>query len=314
MKSKFPLGPLLLLALFTRLAGPAADAQSPTVSQDQPDMRPVVLPGAECFDLRSRSGIDYRIFVAGPKGDVPAEGAPVIYLTDGNGHFPIVLAAAQRQVRDELPCVVVGIGYATDDPKELRQLRAFDLTPETSQEWAKANARPFSDLKTGGQDQFLEFIESELKPIVERKFKIDRQRQTLFGHSFGGLFVLHVLFTRPESFQNYVAASPSIWWNNESIVQEQVQFQQKYGDQKIAVRLLLTVGQLEQPPANERPATSARPGPPGRAVDSIKAMAESLTSARLEGLVVVTRVFVDEHHGSVILPAASRGVRFALVD
>lgn len=314
MNSMSTLSRLLLIVLLTRLTGHAADAPATAVLRSEPETRPVVLPGAECFDLRSKSGVDYRIFVAGPKGDAPASGVPVIYLTDGNGHFPIVLAAAQRQVRDELPCVVVGIGYATDDPKELRQLRAVDLTPPTSPEWAKTNARPFSDLKTGGQDQFLEFIESELKPIVERKFKIDRQRQTLFGHSFGGLFVLHTLFTRPESFQTYIAASPSIWWNNESIVQEQVQFQQKYGDQKIAARLLLTVGQLEQSPASAGPASPARPGPPGRAVDSIKAMAESLTSAKLERLVVVTRVFADEHHGSVILPAASRGVRFALDD
>ncbi len=35
---------------------------------------------------------------------------------------------------------------------------------------------------------------------MERDYPIDRGRQTIFGHSLGGLFVLQVLLTRPDMF------------------------------------------------------------------------------------------------------------------
>lgn len=69
-----------------------------------------------------------------------------------------------------------------------------------------------------GAEQFLAFIEEELKPLIEREVPIDRTRQTLFGHSLGGWLVLYTLFTRSRAFQYYAAGSPSIWWKNRCIV------------------------------------------------------------------------------------------------
>ncbi len=62
----------------------------------------------------------------------------------------------------------------------------------------------------GGADDFLAFISADMKPLIESELAIDRGRQARFGHSVGGLFDVHVLFTRPESFESYVATSPSI--------------------------------------------------------------------------------------------------------
>lgn len=293
---------------------PSSSAQDPAFT-NLPQTHPVILPRAEYFDLTSSTGVQYRIFVAGPTGKIPPTGAPVIYFTDGNGNFPLLLAAAQRQIREELPCVIVGIGYVTENRQQMRQLRSIDLTPPTSEKWAKTKAGPFSDLKTGGQDKFLDFIAEELKPIIERKFKIDPQRQTLFGHSFGGLFALHVLFTHPEMFQTYVAVSPSLWWNDNSILKEEQKFRERLQNQKLTARLLLMAGAMEQPPtAPPNSPTLDRRGPPGRAVDPIKELSERLSTANIEGFVVESRIFPEEQHGSVILPAASRGVRFSLED
>jgi predicted alpha/beta superfamily hydrolase len=300
----------ILLGTFATLCGMGSDCRAEPTTEPSGG-QPVVIPRAEQFDLRSQAGREYRIFVAGPRGTLPAAGAPVIYLSDGNANFPLVLAAAQRQIRDALPVIVVGIGYPTDDPVELRRHRSVDLTPPTSAEWTAANAKPFADLETGGNGRFLDFIEHELKPVIERKYPVDRSRQTLFGHSFGGLFVLHALFHRPEAFQTYVAVSPSLWWNDGSIRQEEQDFLKLQGDRPLAARVLLMVGAEEQPSTapNQAP---VRRGPPGRAVDSLKELSERLTAAKIAGLKAELRVFAEEHHGSVILPAASRGVRFAL--
>jgi predicted alpha/beta superfamily hydrolase len=36
--------------------------------------------------------------------------------------------------------------------------------------------------------------------------------------SWGGLFTLGVLLNHPETFHNFVASSPSIWWNRRSVL------------------------------------------------------------------------------------------------
>ncbi|WP_159884176.1 alpha/beta hydrolase-fold protein [Paenibacillus puerhi] len=61
----------------------------------------------------------------------------------------------------------------------------------------------------GGAEEFIEFIESELKPLIQSEFFVDRSHQTLIGHSLGGLLVLDVLFSRTSAFQTYIAGSPS---------------------------------------------------------------------------------------------------------
>jgi predicted alpha/beta superfamily hydrolase len=72
----------------------------------------------------------------------------------------------------------------------------------------------------GGADTFLEFIELRILPLVYARTQIDRSRQTLWGHSFGGLFAMHVLFTRPALFANYVVGDPSAWWQEGLLYRE----------------------------------------------------------------------------------------------
>lgn len=310
-----PRGLACLLCCVCLMGNPErfANAEAPDSSDIvRVENRPVVIPRTEQFDVRAKSGLEYRIFLAVPTGELSAAGVPVIYLTDANSNFPILLAAAQRQIRETLPAVIVGIGYPTDDLAEIRRRRSVDLTPPTSSAWAAEKAKPFADLETGGNDRFCDFLEQELKPLIEKKYPVDRRRQTLFGHSFGGLFVLHVLFNRPESFKTYLASSPSLWWNDSSILQEEAAFLKKYAGQRVPARLLITVGEMEQPPLNAHPRQPVRRGPPGRTVDETKQLATRLSAAQLDGLQAELRIFAEESHGSVVLPAASRGVRFSL--
>jgi uncharacterized protein len=276
--------------------------------------RPVTIPEAEQFDVRAKSGLEYRIFLAAPKGPAPSAGYPAVYLTDGNGNFPVLLAAVEKQSREGLQAVVVGIGYPTDDPLVHRERRAFDLTPRTSEEWQKSSARGMESLKTGGDREFLDFIELELKPAVEARCKIDRTRQTLFGHSFGGLFTLHVLFTRPDAFQTYVAASPSLWWNDGSASAEAKEFLERRTGEKVAARVLITVGEREQRPAPGESKERSQVLEQRRMAGSPKDLVARLNAGGIQGLTAEFREFPEEEHGSVVLPAASRGVRFAFED
>ncbi|WP_287810950.1 alpha/beta hydrolase-fold protein [Pseudomonas sp.] len=173
----------------------------------------------------------YRVWVGVPKRAAPAAGYPALYMLDGNA----VLAALDDQLLgqvhgDTLPVLVL-IGYAVNARFDV-VARAYDDTPGLPLGTPSADDRP-----SGGADQFALLIEQRVKPAVAALAKVDPQRQTLWGHSFGGLFALHVLFTHTHDFQAYAVADPSVWWGNGVLLGEQ---------QKLApanrVRLLMMRG------------------------------------------------------------------------
>jgi uncharacterized protein len=206
----------------------------------------IEMPRSEQFELAPAEGAPYRIFVAQPTGEAPAEGYPVIYVLDANSVFATMVEATRLQARALGPVLLVGIGYPTDAPFDER--RYFDFTPQTPPERAMVGpperGRPAQTppRKTGGNETFVKFIEQTLKPAIEKKYKVNKSRQALFGHSLGGLFVLHVLFNHPEAFQTYLAGSPSIWWNDRSLLEEERKFTSVPPSERKRVSLLLQVG------------------------------------------------------------------------
>ncbi len=70
----------------------------------------------------------------------------------------------------------------------------------------------------GGADNFLRFINEELIPHVEKTYRTAPFR-TLIGHSFGGLFAIHALVESPDTFDAYIAISPSLQWDDGELVE-----------------------------------------------------------------------------------------------
>ena len=56
-------------------------------------------------------------------------------------------------------------------------------------------------------DNFLEFIEKELIPAVEKHYLIEER--IIFGHSFAGGFTIYAMIKRPGLFDRYIASSPT---------------------------------------------------------------------------------------------------------
>jgi hypothetical protein len=283
----------------------------------QPPGTPVVVPRAEQVDLRSKAGREYRLFLQGPAKDSPAPpgGYPVYYFTDANASFALVASLARIQQPTIGPVVLVGIGYPTDDRGEITARRSFDLTPAAApdamkrfQEGRKADpARPpkgappkaAAELTFGGQGEFFAFVRDEVKPLVEKRFPVDKARQALFGHSFGGLFTLHALYAHPDSFQTYIAASPSLWLNPGALAEAEAVFAAKAKAGGTKARLLVTLGEFEG-------------RAPGEKADAGGGPAAEL-AARLKGAGVdaAFHQFAGENHGSVVPFAHMRGLRFA---
>ena len=72
---------------------------------------------------------------------------------------------------------------------------------------------------TGGSEHFISFIESELQPYVNRHYKVDGTSRTIIGQSLGGLVATEILFKKPDLFDHYIIVSPSLWWDDESLLQ-----------------------------------------------------------------------------------------------
>jgi predicted alpha/beta superfamily hydrolase len=61
------------------------------------------------------------------------------------------------------------------------------------------------------------FIQQELQPYIEKKYKATGTK-TIIGQSLGGLFATEILFKKPEMFNKYIIISPSLWWDNASLL------------------------------------------------------------------------------------------------
>lgn len=261
------------------------------------------------FDLYfQKHGGTYRIFVSVPVGPVPVNGYPVIYLLDGNLTFPMMQAA--QTAAGFCPVVTVGIGYPADSGLDIGR-RYFDLTPPTLPDLIPAGIKGKKALATGGQDTFFASIETELKPVIEKLAPIDRNQQTLFGHSLAGLFALHILYTHPTSFQAYVAADPSIWWNGGSILAEHSIFMESVQarSDKASLRLLIEKSgkqALRKGISKAEAASMAkfRSGPTGKEI--------AIDLWGLPGLHISFKEQVDESHGSMLPYAVADALSFAL--
>ncbi|MBY8821601.1 alpha/beta hydrolase [Sphingomonas colocasiae] len=335
-----PVTQLLLGLAFWTIAGPAS-AQTPP----SPQPAEVTIPNSRVIDFTSSvNGHRYRINVALPTDPAPAKGYRVLYIFDGNGYFGSVSEAVRRN-GNAPDVVVVGIGYpdsgefiaesdrrrgppdaalAKMDPlvRARARERPYDLTlPATDAELAAESPTgqsPYTAANVGGLDQLLKTIEVDVKPRIAALTKVDTTDQALFGHSLGGLAVLRALFTEPQAYRSFIVASPSIWWNNRSVLAGEAAFVEAVKAGKATPRVLITMGSEEStPPKQPIPGMDAATVAALIARSNMVANARDLT-ARLQAVkgapgyeVADYAVFADQGHGISVWPAIGRAVEFA---
>jgi predicted alpha/beta superfamily hydrolase len=171
-----------------------------------------------------------------------------------------------------------------------------------------------------------------VKPDIEKRFRIDRTRQTLAGHSLGGLFTLRTLMNHPDWFQTYLALSPSIWWHDAALLKEISSWSPSPAQR--SARVYIGVGELEEyltarylaevETAFRRLVAKDPKALGGQSVeatlasfrsreqhmvDNARAMARSLAD---KGLTVKFDLFPEEDHFSVLPSEFGRAVPFAL--
>ncbi len=178
--------------------------------QDENITRPFIL--GKIHEIQSTILAEKRILnIYLPEGyDAKShEKYPVIYLLDGGADEDFIHVTGLVQFNsfpwiDRVPKSIV-VGIANTDRKR-------DFTyPTTIDEDRKLYPT------TGSSGQFIKFIEEELQPFIERQYNTAPSKM-LIGQSLGGLLATEILLKKPALFNKYIIISPSLWWDNASLL------------------------------------------------------------------------------------------------
>lgn len=276
----------------------------------------ITLPSCIQHDLtNAQTGLNYRIQISWPVNwertkQLRQNSVPAIYILNGNALFLTASEIVWRSASNSFyrgGGIVVAIGYQ-NIPTETGSLyssqRNCDLTP---------NQHDIHE-GLGGADVFLRFVDDQVKPLIREQFPhVNIGEEAIFGHSFGGLCVLHSLFSSRGAFDAYFAASPSIWWDA-AIIDEADRFCKDTGsDSDKKWSLQLSYGLLEVQPRiytgesdtefDERKKRSEERKMEQYAVDMHKRLRES---GRLERVSISE--FEGEDHGTVATSALLRAL------
>jgi predicted alpha/beta superfamily hydrolase len=223
------------------------------VNKAQPTYPKATIINTEQRQLFSKlSNQEYELYISLPDNYVNSDSTyQVIYLTDANQYFGLMADITRSlQWGSEMPeAIVVGIGYPlssfkTDDERWSRWLawRMRDLSPTNTAQMDKDFG--MENIKSGGAFTFLQFMEQELFPFVEKNYRAKSKDRTFVGFSLGGLFGLYSLFQKPGLFQNYVLGSPSIWSDNKAILRIEETYADNHKD--LTGTVFMSAGELEE--------------------------------------------------------------------
>lgn len=135
---------------------------------------------------------------------------PVIYLLDGALdedfiHIAGIVQFGSFSWINMVPESIV-VGIANVDRKR-------DFTYPTT------IAQDKKDFPTSGSSEnFINFIEKDLQRFIQEHYRTE-DTKTIIGQSLGGLLATEILYKKPELFDNYIIVSPSLWWDDQSLLQ-----------------------------------------------------------------------------------------------
>lgn len=252
------LGLLAVALVFISIATSSVFGQAPVSSVTKVTLKSEVL------------GEERTVLVRTPAGyETGKERYPVLYMTDGNAQLPHTASTIEFLARNGRMSEFIVVAIANTD-------RTRDLTPTRVRIEGGAQY-PTS----GGADNFLKFIETELIPEIEKRYRVHPYR-VLAGHSFGGLFAIHAMLSRPELFKAYIAVSPSLQWDNELEIKRATDFFKDKKDWNAT--LFVSLG-------NE----------PGPIEESFASFRRLLNNTKINGFEWQAEQMEDEDHGSVVL-------------
>lgn len=210
-----PKGGIFIVALIFTLYGLNAYAR--------PDMRPLGPNIADrgsahyhfnvAYFASSDGERHYKVWTAIPNKAPPAQGYPILYALDGNAVMDRLSDPLLGKLTQKSPPVIVAIGYQTNLPFD-QNARAYDYRPKVQDN----PADPGRDRrKSGGSEAFRQLLENTIVEKAERGIAINPQQRAIWGHSYGGLFIIDSWLASAR-FHIFFSASPSLGQGNASLL------------------------------------------------------------------------------------------------
>lgn len=179
-----------LAAIFAYVSGAAS-------AQEADPNRNLINSAARTETIRFHSEIldEERVMhIRWPEYYEPGAPYPTVYVSDGENNFDLVADFLEYLSREwkRLPdMIVVGLENVN---------RNRDFVPRVDPNFPN----------TGEGERFIDFTVEEWVAEVERRHG-GRGPRILFGHSFGGVYAINTLMTRPDAFDAYIAVGTSTW-------------------------------------------------------------------------------------------------------
>lgn len=194
---------ITLAFLFSAVVASAADSPSIPRGDDYP---PHTIANSQLRVLPATSpDRTYQLHIGLPPSYArqPDRKFPVVYVTDGYWDFQKLAAIRAVLINDKVvpEFIIVGLGYAGQG-LDYHRLRLGDLLP----------VQVRNSEQTGHAAKFLQTIEDQVIPLVEREYRADPSYRVLAGASAGGLFTLYAMYAKPALFNAWVAATPAIFF------------------------------------------------------------------------------------------------------
>lgn len=164
------------------------------------------------YDVKSLVlGDTRRINICLPTGYDDAEDAgkhyPVLYLLDGGAgwqDFAHIASLVQQGGTWGANAAMIVVGIESRD-------RKAEFTAPTS------DPQEQKDFPTSGKSAlFRRFLIEELRPLIDATYRTNGTN-ALIGESLAGLFVVETALRSASSFQDYIAISPSLWWDGKRL-------------------------------------------------------------------------------------------------
>lgn len=256
---------------------PPASAAVPEHDGSASASKPITI--GESFTIDSRIMAEPRVInviLPSVYGERVPGPLPVLYMLDGgmNEDFLHIAGLVQILISNNgiRPFILVGIQNTQ---------RRRDLTgPTTSEEDRKIAP------VVGGSATFRRFLRDELMPTIRARYSTTTET-AIVGESLAGLFVVETFFLEPDLFGSYIAVDPSVWWNNEELLNS-------------------ASDRLKNPPAAR---TSIFIAGSGDAIDLTNRLAAVFEANRTSSIDFHYAPLATETHATIYHPAALQAFR-----
>ena len=195
---------LLLPLLFVSLLAGAAPGSAAEPSATQP----FTIGYSQIVPIEStHTGRKHELVVILPASYAanPDKKYPVFYYLDAYWDTPLVSAVYGNLIYDnQIPeMILVGLSYPSSANYDRE--RMIDYTPTGAGEGS------------GKGRAFLDFIRSEVAPLIESRYRGSASDRVIGGSSLAGLFSVAAAYMAPDYFAAHIGISPAVLWDSEAL-------------------------------------------------------------------------------------------------